>query len=263
MDNTHPKISVVIPLYNKEKTIKKTIQSVLDQDFKDFELIVVNDGSKDKSATVVQSIDDSRIRLIDKPNGGVSSARNRGIVEAKSDYIAFLDADDYWLPNHLTEINNLIEEYGDRCSVFTTNFTREFSDGTSFPSRNDLKKGQISNYFKTICKGAIIHSSSVAIKKEALLHIGMFNENYTHGEDIDLWNRLARKYEVAYSPDPSSIYRITNEGSVLTMNYDREAAKNALKGVSTNPHDLYLSCKRYLFYCIKRLINYKPQVRKP
>ncbi len=262
MSNNSPRISVVIPLYNKEKTIKKTIESVLRQTSTDFELVIVNDGSTDKSVDIVREIDDSKIRLINKPNGGVSSARNRGIIEAKSNYIAFLDADDHWRPNHLAEINSLINEYGNSCRVFTTNFARRFPDGETFVNRNDLKKGRIHNYFKMVSKGAVIHSSCVTIEKNTLLSIGLFNEKYTHGEDIDLWNRLGRKYGVAYSPEVTSIYSITNEGSVLTMNYKRESAKDALKGVSPNFYDIFLSTKRFVYYWIKRVIKYQPKVTK-
>ena len=87
---------VVIPLYNKEVYIKNTLNSVLAQTIKDFEIIVVNDGSTDKSAEVVKSLSDPRIRLINQVNAGVSVARNRGINEAKADLIAFLDGDDEW-----------------------------------------------------------------------------------------------------------------------------------------------------------------------
>lgn len=89
-------ISVVIPLYNKDKQIAKTLYSVLKQTYPNFEVIVVNDGSTDNSLSEVSKISDSRIRLICQENKGVSAARNRGIQEAKSDYIAFLDADDEW-----------------------------------------------------------------------------------------------------------------------------------------------------------------------
>lgn len=88
--------SIVIPLYNKEKSITTTINSVLNQTCGDFELIIVNDGSTDTSLEIVQSIKDERIRIINQKNGGVSSARNQGIIEAKFDWIAFLDADDLW-----------------------------------------------------------------------------------------------------------------------------------------------------------------------
>ena len=89
-------ISVVIPLYNKEKQIKRTLQSVLTQTFQDFEIVIVNDGSTDNSTIEVEKIKDSRIRLIHQENAGVSAARNKGIEEAKYELIAFLDADDEW-----------------------------------------------------------------------------------------------------------------------------------------------------------------------
>src|SRR5690606_38944730 len=98
-------ISVVIPLYNKEVYIKQTIENVLKQSYQEFEILVVDDGSKDNGPAIVKSFTDSRIKLIQKINGGVSSARNVGIQNAKYEYIAFLDADDIWLPNHLEEIH--------------------------------------------------------------------------------------------------------------------------------------------------------------
>lgn len=93
-----PQLSVVIPLYNKEEQIKRAVDSVLMQEFSNFELIVINDGSTDKSAQIVAGIPDDRIRLINKPNGGVSSARNLGMSEAKGKYVILLDADDHFLP---------------------------------------------------------------------------------------------------------------------------------------------------------------------
>jgi Glycosyltransferases involved in cell wall biogenesis len=95
-------ISVVIPLYNKENCIRKTLDSVLAQNYQDFEVVVVDDGSKDGSARIVASMNDPRIKLITQNNGGPSSARNRGIKEAKGDFVAFIDADDIWTSDHLS-----------------------------------------------------------------------------------------------------------------------------------------------------------------
>ncbi|MDM5272778.1 glycosyltransferase family A protein, partial [Sulfurovum sp. zt1-1] len=111
--------SVVIPLYNKEQYIAKTLESVLLQTFQEYEIIVVDDGSTDKSTFEVKRYNDNRIRLIQQENAGVSAARNRGIEEANYDLIAFLDADDEWLPNHLQELINLRIDYPE-CEVFAT-----------------------------------------------------------------------------------------------------------------------------------------------
>ncbi|MFA6873908.1 MAG: glycosyltransferase family A protein, partial [Bacteroidaceae bacterium] len=114
-------ISVIIPLYNKERYIKRAICSVLNQSFGNFEIVVINDGSTDNSASIVESIDDTRIKLINQKNTGVSAARNKGIAESKYDFIAFLDADDEWKENHLAIIASLIEKYP-LCGVFATSY---------------------------------------------------------------------------------------------------------------------------------------------
>ena len=95
--------SVVIPLYNKQDCIRNTVQSVLNQTFPDFEINIVDDGSTDRSLESARQFDDPRIRVFSKPNGGVSSARNYGIRQSRKKYIAFLDADDLWYPDYLSE----------------------------------------------------------------------------------------------------------------------------------------------------------------
>ena len=93
--------SIVIALYNKEETIKKTLSSVMAQEFKDFEVLVINDGSTDASLRIVESFNEDKIKILSTEHKGVAAARNRGIVEAKHPYIAFLDADDWWAPSYL------------------------------------------------------------------------------------------------------------------------------------------------------------------
>src|SRR5699024_6424946 len=99
--------SIVIPLYNKELSITNTLQSVLNQTFTDFEVVIVNDGSTDNSVEKVEAFNDPRIRLIHQANAGVSAARNKGIEEANYDWISFLDADDLWMENHLSILKNM------------------------------------------------------------------------------------------------------------------------------------------------------------
>ena len=119
-------ISVVIPLYNKKESVAHTLKCVLMQTYQDFEVVVVDDGSTDGSAEIVEGVDDGRIRLIRQENGGVSAARNRGIKEAKREYVAFLDADDEWKPEHLQTLVGLMEKYP-QCGAYSTNY--EFKQG--------------------------------------------------------------------------------------------------------------------------------------
>lgn len=199
-------ISIIIPLYNKEKYIINTINNVLNQTFQSFEIVVVDDGSTDDGVSKIKQIGDPRVRLISKINGGVSSARNRGVEEAKFDYIAFLDADDEWEINHLENILALIEKYKNVADVFSSNFYAKYSDNKKKINRIDIKTGIIENYFQTVLEKPIIHSSSVVITKTAFYEAGQFNTILSRGEDIDLWIRLAKKYIVAYSEAATSNY---------------------------------------------------------
>jgi glycosyltransferase involved in cell wall biosynthesis len=114
-----PFYTIIIPLYNKEAHIKATLDSVLAQTFENFEVIIVNDGSTDRSMDIISTFKDKRIQIINKKNEGVSTARNLGIKNAKGDFIAFLDADDIWYPTHLEDLKNLIAHFPN-CGLYCT-----------------------------------------------------------------------------------------------------------------------------------------------
>lgn len=205
--------SVVIPLYNKCDYIEAAVESVLNQSFKEFELIVVNDGSTDGSDTVVSIYTDPRIKLINKANGGVSSARNSGIKSAKFNWIAFLDADDFWESDHLQELQRLSILFPS-ASVLLTGFA-------PFHTHNDQQTNHIVNdYFLEAIKNPIICSSNVAIKSACFNEVGFFNEQLNRGEDIDMWYKLAKKYQLARSRRITSNYRQVNNDSAALANYD-------------------------------------------
>ncbi|MFL2623645.1 MAG: glycosyltransferase family 2 protein [Flavobacteriaceae bacterium] len=122
-----PFFSIIIPLYNKEKFIEKTIQSALNQTFLDFELIIVNDGSTDGSLELVKVFKDRRIKIYTIPNGGVSKARNFGIQKANANLIALLDADDLWKSSHLEELYNLRNAHPN-CGLYAMGYTKKFDN---------------------------------------------------------------------------------------------------------------------------------------
>src|SRR5690606_32693386 len=143
--------SVVIPLYNKETTILETLSSVLNQSFREFEVIIVNDGSTDYSLSIVQRIEDPRIRIINKKNGGVSSARNTGILESRYEYVAFIDADDLWFEHHLKTLVHLIHKYpSPDVGGYGTRFLKNKKiNSIKSPTKPQSSKDYIvENYFK-------------------------------------------------------------------------------------------------------------------
>ncbi|MDE6007404.1 MAG: glycosyltransferase family 2 protein [Muribaculaceae bacterium] len=211
-------ISVVIPLYNKEAHISKTLDSVLTQTFQDFEIIVIDDGSTDNSIDRAKAVIDPRIRIISQPNSGVSAARNRGINEAGGEFIAFLDADDLWLPNYLETQFKLTEDYPE-CDVFAVNY--KFRNSNAEDSETIIRNipfegetGILSNYFKVAAtSNPPIWTGSVMIRTKALLDVGGFPVGIRSGEDLLTWAKLAIKFKIAYSKIPLAIFNQTSFSS--------------------------------------------------
>jgi glycosyltransferase involved in cell wall biosynthesis len=212
------KFCVVIPLYNKENHIQRAINSVLTQTVQEFELIVVDDGSTDRSFEVASAIQDSRIRIIRQENHGVSAARNRGIMEAKHEWVAFLDADDEWLPSFLDEISVLINLFPKSILAGTGYYQQDPGMALSVNVVNLPVsigwRGIIDNYFTAISASHLFNSSSFAAKKSALLEAGLYPEGVAISEDPSLYFRLALIGNFAFSYTPLSIYHREAENRI-------------------------------------------------
>lgn len=206
--------SVVIPLYNKQNAIATTLRSVLVQTYKKFEIVVVDDGSKDNSVNQVLKITDPRVRLIKKENGGVSSARNRGILEAKYDYIAFLDGDDLLEPTFLEEQLKLILDFpkaamwGVNTAFIKNNQKYKWEQGMG-----DGYRGYVENYFGTK-HNDLYCSSSVVIRKEVFDKVGGFDERIASSEDLDMWYRIILHYPVVFYDKVLAYYNQDAENRV-------------------------------------------------
>lgn len=217
-------ISVVIPLYNKERSIVPTIESVLSQTYKDWELIIVNDGSSDNSLEVVKNfvdeleIEDWRLKILSKPNGGVCSARNRGIREAKGEYVALLDGDDLWDKEYLAEQVKMISDFP-KAAMWGINFA-EINKGklvrslrTALP---DGYRGYVENYFQMNGRiSDLFCSSSVMIRREVFDKIGLFDERIKYAEDTDMWWRIIATHKVAFYDRYMVFYRYDAENRAL------------------------------------------------
>lgn len=211
-------ISVVIPLYNKENAIAATLQSVLAQTYTDYEVIVVDDGSTDTSAEVVQSLMDksNKIRLVQKPNGGVCSARNRGIIEAKGYYIALLDGDDLWAPTFLEEQVILIHDYP-KAGMWGVN-TAFIRGGKYYKWEQGMGEGYrdyVENFFGTK-HNDLFCSSSVVIRRDVFEQVGYFDERISASEDLDMWFRIILRYPVVFYDKVLVCYNQDAENRVAT-----------------------------------------------
>jgi len=197
-----PFFSVIVTVYNKSHFIEKTIESILNQSFNDFELIIIDDGSTDKSLELLNEIKDERITIFSTKNQGVSAARNYGLYKAKCNYIALSDGDDIWLEHHLSELKSLIESFPD-CGIYATSYEKHFFNNyitsPKFSNVDHPFFGIVDDYFSTSLADNILWTSAVSIPKKLIDQSFIFDESVGCGEDIDLWIRIAKTYKVAFS----------------------------------------------------------------
>lgn len=196
-------ITVVIPLFNKEETIRRALLSIIKQDSEPFEILVIDDGSTDQGANIIHEITKEYpfVRLIAQENRGVSAARNLGVKNAETEYVCFLDADDEWEPNYLVELIHLINNnpeadfYGLRYRIYR-------NENYEYPSVSCEEgfSGLVPEFISTYRNGyGLIHSSSVCFRKDFFEELGGFPEGKHNGEDIYLWLLAGIKGTYAFS----------------------------------------------------------------
>jgi len=209
--------SIIIPLYNKANHIENTLKSILNQTYSNYEIIVINDGSSDESESKVLKFKDSRIQLYNQKNLGAAMARNLGIEKAKHDYIAFLDADDLWMENHLETLSNLINDFPN-AGIYASRYELIFKEGKiSIPKFNGISEdfyGIVLDYFDASLYYAVATSSSIAVPKYVFNKIGNFKTKISSGQDVDMWIRIASKYPVAISAKITASYLYFIENSL-------------------------------------------------
>lgn len=203
------KISVIIPLYNKKNYVCKTIESVLAQTYPHFELIIVDDGSTDRGIDEVKKFSDDRIIILEQPNSGVSVARNKGVGVATGNYVAFLDADDWWDISFLQKMVELTAKFPD-AGLYAANFSivkGGIPIHTEKKSENNTLEGYI-NYLKVFYeKGdSPICSSAVLLQKEIFKKTQGFDVNLKHGEDLVMWIKMSLTTKTVYTHRVLSFY---------------------------------------------------------
>lgn len=257
-----PFFSVIIPLYNKENFIENTINSVLNQSFIDFELIIINDGSTDNSEAKIMQFKDARIRYYVKENEGVSIARNLGITTAQAEYITFIDADDYWYPNFLQEMFDTINRFSEQ-KVFSAAKEIETKKNI-FPAQYSIKKKadcQIVNYFDASHKESIIWTSSAVFHKSVFKEAGVFDTEIKIGEDTDLWIRIGLKYPVVFNWTILARYIFDKQSVSRNHHYifeEKSFLKYAIEEKENKSLKKFLDLNRFTV-AIKNKLNDNPE----
>lgn len=262
-------ISVIIPAYNAERTILKTIESVQKQTFQDLEIIVINDGSHDQTLKLLETIQDQRLKVYSYPNGGVSVARNQGISNATGDYFSFIDADDLWTEDKL-EKQLLALQQSPRSGV-AYSWTIYMIESLEYPNNvcfiSDDQVAFTGNiYSKLLLKNFIAHGSNILARREAIESVGEFEPNLNFCEDWDYYLRLAAKWNFVLVREPQILYRKTVGTATCHASIMEEGGLYVInKTYQTVPSQLLYLKKRTLanFYCYCGGLyfnnNYKPE----
>ncbi len=218
--------SVIIPVYNGEKFIDNAIKSVLNQTYKDFELIVVNDGSKDGTAQKLDAYrDNEKIHIINQPNGGVSNARNNGMKAAKGSHFAFLDADDEWYENHLEVMASLIEKYPD-AGLYATfpriNLGNKTIDSCKYFEEHE-ETVYLKDFFEEYHKDKSVKMyvpTSCAVSRVAVDKVGGFPPKMKIGEDLEHALRISAYFPVVLTKQITAVYEKVNSTATKDTSFD-------------------------------------------
>lgn len=255
-----PFFSVVIPLYNKERHIEDTLQSVLNQTFKDFEIIIVNDGSTDDSLKKVETFKDERIRVFSHENRGASETRNFGIENAKAMHIALIDADDIWFPNHLEEHHKAICKFPD-CALYTNAYKLKMVDDHLIDAIYNVPTQKapiiLEDFFLASTIHPVVMTSSIVFKKSDFNDLGGYNPEIISGQDVDLMIRFGLHKTVVFNPvrtcyyDKTVPYSLSKENhqhiklKMLSSFSEFEKTNESLRRyLALNRYSLAIQCKQ-------------------
>jgi glycosyltransferase involved in cell wall biosynthesis len=212
-----PRVSVIIPTHRRPVLLQAAIQSVLNQTFQDFEILVVDDASGDNTEEVVRSFGEARIRYIaHQTNWRVAAARNTGVLNSDSPLIAFLDDDDEWLPTKLERQVALLDQFALVTGVVYTGFQKfERASGRLLSTVVPTKKGHI---LHELCRNNCVGTAStVVLRRDCFDEVGLFDETIEFGEEYEMWIRIAHAFDFVFLPEP--LVRYSVHSSRLSTNY--------------------------------------------
>ncbi|HEY9850632.1 MAG TPA: glycosyltransferase [Leptolyngbyaceae cyanobacterium] len=259
-------ISVIIPAYNSEQTIRETIESVLQQTFSDFELIAIDDGSTDKTLEIASSFKDTRIKVFSYPNAGGAVSRNRGFSHSSGEFIAFLDADDLWTPDKLELQLKALQDNPEAAVAYS--WLDAIDEAGKFLREGNHRTENGDIFAKLFLIPFVESGSNPLIRRQAFIDVGGFDESLTASQDYDLYLRLAARYNFVAVPSAQVLYRIS--ANSMSANVRRQEATSLFvreRAFKESPQPLPSELKQYSianFYkdIMFRLLNMNPQRKR-
>ncbi len=251
-----PVFSVVLPAYNAASFITRTLECLNSQKFRDFEAIIVNDGSTDNTQAVISEYISAhpnlRLRLINQKNAGIAGARNKGILEAKGSYVAFLDHDDFWYPDKLSQCHEIFSSLPETTVVCHNEALRDASGRIV----RYLKYGPyVDGMFRRLLyQGSCLSTSATVIRRDVFASLGLFRENpeFSTVEDYDLWLRLSRKHKIYFISETLGEYVINNKNA--SLNFEKHY-NNQLYVLKTNFREEEQKRISDYFFMLARIIR--------
>ena len=257
-----PTISVIVPAYNVERTILETVESVQQQTFSDFELIVINDGSTDRTLKLLNTVKDPRLKVFSYTNGGLPTARNRGISHATGEFLAFLDADDLWTPDKLELQLAALQQHPEAGVAYSWTYFKFDKEEYSYADNSTFFEGNV--YADLLIRNFLHNGSNPLIRKEAIESVGLFDPTLKSCEDWDYYLRLAAIWSFVLVPKPQIIYRQSSSSMTSKIDVMEKYLLIVInRAFSTAPLELQFLKKKSLSwvykYAAQQYLKYKSE----
>jgi len=250
-----PTISVIIPVYNGEITIQQTIESLINQTFIDFEIIVINDGSQDSTLDIISTIQDPRIKVFSYSNAGLSASRNRGISLASGEFISFLDADDRWTPDKLQAQLEALQANLEAAVAYSwTDYVDENGQVLRSGTRISVS-GNV--YEKLLVRNFLENGSNALIRRQAFTEVGNFDESLTAAEDWDMYVRLANRYHFVVVRSPQILYRVSTTSMSTNVTKQEAASLQVIEKAFNQAPESLQHLKKYTLSTLYIYLTFK------
>ncbi|MEC4819458.1 MAG: glycosyltransferase [Scytonema sp. PMC 1069.18] len=245
-------ISVIIPAFNGEKTIFYTIESIINQTYKNLEIIVVNDGSTDSTLEIVKRFSDCRLHILSYSQTGVAASRNRGLNKANGKFVSFIDADDLWTPEKLEDQFKVLQEHPQAAVAYSWT---DYIDGEGKFVKSGQRVTATGDVYNQLLLGNFLENgSNPLIRREAMDTVGGFDESLAATQDWDMWLRLAACYEFVVVPKAQISYRIS--ANSMSANFLRQEAASLQVMERAFSHEKAQSLQHLKKYTMANMYQY-------